>query len=144
MLQRFVQDVAETAATETRVECRRQRRVVGKHDVRLIAGAFLVSVHGHCRGVLAGIGLAQLGEAVHPPVAWHYALRAARARNRSACLQRQGWWQALRGSAVHDDIGTALQLRPLRDHGRERRVAVLVQIATGQPQRMLGAGQADI
>ena len=83
MFQRIVQHVAETAAAEAWVEdlghdilC----RTLDSRQQRLVIRAAFFHHRGTCC-FRTTVGLGQLGEAVHPPVAWHAARDDARGRH---------------------------------------------------------------
>ena len=146
MLERRMQHVAETAAGVARIDHNAGRISDGGQRFGFVVAATLdaVAARGRRRGVRAGRLVAELGEAVHPPVARQRAAGVARFGHGARGFGRQRQPRALGWAVVEDDVGMRAQRTEVVDHRRERGRPGLVESPRRQPQRVLGAGQADI
>ena len=147
VLEHIVQDHAEAGAGEARIEA-----VAGvRQRSRLVRfGRFVAAAGGRlgrgAGGIVAGVGVGQLGETVDPPVAGQRTGRLARWRNLALVLRRQPRQRRRRLRRVEDDAaGSARGQRGRIAHHRpQRRLGVVVERAGRQPQRIAGTGEPDI
>ena len=155
VLHRLMQHVAEAAAHETRIKRRavcggrggfRQGRFQRQFRASRFVGRRCWQFGGGRFDIVAGasIGMGQLGEAVHPPVMRHAPGQRTHGRQVTFHFGRQLRQRGRRLAVVDIHISMCAQHLQVTQQRRQPRPAEPSQIAHGDPQRVLGTGQAHI
>ena len=149
VFQRGVHHHAEARAGKALVRWRVVRCLDGRLGGCRIGGrgfvlATRVGLGRRGHRVAAALGPRQLGEAVYPPVRRNAAGDATRRCHAALVFGRQARWRSF-GHAFDDaDVGLRMQGVHVGQQRCKPAFGDIGHVAGGNPQRMLGAGEADV